>query len=89
MAWRQSGDKPLSEPMMVSLLTHIYPNELWLPCLSYELRKLYKLSALELHLGSIIATKSIQNPLSVKIVWHVANSSMHIIVAISYLVVRT
>ena len=24
MAWRRSGDKPLSEPMMVSLLTHIY-----------------------------------------------------------------
>ena len=24
MAWRQPGDKPLSEPMMVSLLTHIY-----------------------------------------------------------------
>ena len=23
MAWHQSGDKPLSEPMMVSLLTHI------------------------------------------------------------------
>ena len=23
MVWRQSGDKPLSEPMMVSLLTHI------------------------------------------------------------------
>ena len=23
MAWRGSGDKPLSEPMMVSLLTHI------------------------------------------------------------------
>ena len=23
MAWRQSGDKPLSEPMVVSLLTHI------------------------------------------------------------------
>ena len=23
MAWRQSGDKPLSEPMMVNLLTHI------------------------------------------------------------------
>ena len=22
MAWRRSGDKPLSEPMMVSLLTH-------------------------------------------------------------------
>ena len=23
MAWRRSGDKPLSEPMMVSLLMHI------------------------------------------------------------------
>ena len=23
MAWRQPGDKPLSEPMMVSLLMHI------------------------------------------------------------------
>ena len=23
MAWRRSGDKPLSEPMMESLLTHI------------------------------------------------------------------
>ena len=26
MAWRRSGDKPLSEPMMVSLLTHICIN---------------------------------------------------------------
>ena len=24
MAWRRLGDKPLSEPMMVSLPTHIY-----------------------------------------------------------------
>ena len=24
LAWRRSGDKPLSEPMMVSILTHIY-----------------------------------------------------------------
>ena len=24
MAWRRSGDKPLSEPMMVTLMTHIY-----------------------------------------------------------------
>ena len=24
MAWRRSGDKPLSEPMMISLPTHIY-----------------------------------------------------------------
>ena len=33
MAWRRPGDKPLSEAMMVSLLTHIYvslgPNEFW------------------------------------------------------------
>ena len=30
MAWRQSGDKPLSEPMMVSLLTHIcIPRPQW------------------------------------------------------------
>ena len=28
MAWRRPGDKPLSEPMMVSLLTHICLNEL-------------------------------------------------------------
>ena len=24
MAWRRPGDKPLSEPMIVSLVTHIY-----------------------------------------------------------------
>ena len=24
MAWRRPGDKPLSEPVMVSLLTHVY-----------------------------------------------------------------
>ena len=28
MVWRRSGDKPLSEPMMVSLLTHICVNRL-------------------------------------------------------------
>ena len=28
MAWHRSGDKPLSEPMMVSLPTHISPQEL-------------------------------------------------------------
>ena len=36
MAWRRPGDKPLSEPMMVSLLTHIYAllglNELSAKC---------------------------------------------------------
>ena len=36
MAWHRSGDKPLSEPMMVSLLTHIcvtrpqWVNQCWL-----------------------------------------------------------
>ena len=29
MAWRQPGDKPLSEPMMVSLLTHICVPRPW------------------------------------------------------------
>ena len=28
MAWRQPGDKPLSEPIMISLLTH-YLNQCW------------------------------------------------------------
>ena len=26
MAWRRPGDKPLSAPMMVNLLTHIHPS---------------------------------------------------------------
>ena len=35
MAWRRSGDKPLSEPMMVSLLTHICVTRLqWVKLLS-------------------------------------------------------
>ena len=33
MAWRRPGDKPLSEPMMVSLLTHICVTRLqWVNC---------------------------------------------------------
>ena len=32
MAWRRPGDKPLSELMMVSLLTHICLNELRMTC---------------------------------------------------------
>ena len=40
MAWRRSGDKPLSEPMMVSLLTHICVTrpqlvKKWRPCCRY------------------------------------------------------
>ena len=27
MAWHRPGDKPLSEPVMVSLLTHIYATQ--------------------------------------------------------------
>ena len=46
MAWRRPGDKPLSEPMMVNLLTHITSlglNELmkhflFIPALLYELQ---------------------------------------------------
>ena len=34
MAWRRSGDKPLSEPKMVSLLTHIcVTRPQWVSCL--------------------------------------------------------
>ena len=49
MAWRRPGNKPLSEPMMVSLLTHIYAslglNELAsLPCSFNELPEFLKCS---------------------------------------------
>ena len=37
MAWRRSGDKPLSEPMMVSLPTHIcVTRPQWVKCLLVE-----------------------------------------------------
>ena len=37
MAWRRPGDKPLSEPMMVSLLTHICVNRpQWVKTLRFE-----------------------------------------------------
>ena len=36
MAWRRPGDKPLSEPMMVSLLTHIcVTRPQWVHCKDY------------------------------------------------------
>ena len=44
MAWRRSGDKPLSEPIMVSLLTHIRVTRpqwvkcLWIKCTSRHCR---------------------------------------------------
>ena len=35
MAWRRPGDKPLSEPMMVSLLTHIcVTRPQWVKCIT-------------------------------------------------------
>ena len=38
MAWRRPGDKPLSEPMMVSLLTHIcVTRPQWVKCKSNEI----------------------------------------------------
>ena len=38
MAWRRSGDKPLSEPMMVSLLTHIcVTRPQWVKMFNYSL----------------------------------------------------
>ena len=37
MAWRRPGDKPLSEPVMVNLLTHIcVTRPQWSPCNSFE-----------------------------------------------------
>ena len=37
MAWRRSGDKPLSEPMRVSLPTHIcVTRPQWVKCISYS-----------------------------------------------------
>ena len=45
MAWRRPGDKPLSEPMMVSLLTHICvtrPQWVNSPCLDLSLTLLVK-----------------------------------------------
>ena len=47
MAWRRSGDKPLSEPMMVSLLTHIcvtrpqWVNDTHLPNIILNLHWIY------------------------------------------------
>ena len=56
MAWRRSGDKPLSEPMMVSLLTHIcvtrpqWANDLFTKntCLSLSLAR-YDLPVIRHH----------------------------------------
>ena len=45
MAWRRSGDKPLSEPMMVSLLTHIcVTRPQWVNCSVSTIFELVKVS---------------------------------------------
>ena len=37
MAWRQLGDKPLSEPMMVCLLTHLcVTRPQWVNCVIFK-----------------------------------------------------
>ena len=43
MAWRRSGDKPLSEPMMVSLLTHIcVTRPQWVKsCITYQMTRYF------------------------------------------------
>ena len=43
MAWRRPGDKPLSEPMMVSLLTHIsVTRPRWARCLDGLFNRLFR-----------------------------------------------
>ena len=43
MAWRRRGDKPLSEPMMVSLLTHIcITRPQWVNTLRHDDTHMYK-----------------------------------------------
>ena len=50
MAWRQPGDKPLSEPIMVILLTHIcIPRPQWLNTIhAANKQQLYKLHATDI-----------------------------------------
>ena len=54
MAWRRPGDKPLSEPMMVSLLTHIcVTRPQWVNCtvwynICYNLRQMHSTALLPL-----------------------------------------
>ena len=60
MAWRRSGDKPLSEPMMVSLLTHICVTR---PQLIKKWRSCCRYIATTRASTRLILTR-VQNPLS-------------------------
>ena len=42
MAWSRLGDKPLSEPMMVSLPTHIYTSLDLNELITYQIKSQYK-----------------------------------------------
>ena len=59
MAWRRSGDKPLSEPMMVSLLTHICVTQpQWVKrfcstCIISVITKAYSMSYYKTSLNSL------------------------------------
>ena len=58
MAWHHPGDEPLSEPMMVSLLTHLYASL----CLN-------ELMACRLP-GSLVPSHYLNHPQIYKIIWH-------------------
>ena len=48
MAWRRPGDKPLSEPMMVSLSTHIcVTRPQWVNTFTTKIHFLYKISTVD------------------------------------------
>ena len=50
MDWRRPGDKPLSEPMMVSLLTHIcVTRPQWVNIIAYFVYKLFQNNWWKLH----------------------------------------
>ena len=55
MAWRRPGDKPLSEPMMVSLLTHmcVTPSE-WVN--TTEIVEIYQLNDIFIHYNDVTMT---------------------------------
>ena len=66
MAWRRPGDKPLSEPMMASLLTHICVNELNVWCSSSRCIKNHALKSIPDQGPSCLSPYGITRPPWVK-----------------------
>ena len=66
MAWRRSGDKPLSEPIVVSLQTHVCVT--WPQCI-YSLWLNKKHQASNFH-------KFSQNVMRARLPWHVQNCDL-------------